>query len=169
QNETLARGGKLALEIDDALAGDVEVLLDGAAGFARGAALGRLLLEPTLDLGDVRLSRFQLLRGLVARAFERAAGLSRELEVAAQTRDLRIELRRLALDLIELAAQFVIGRALLVEPAGERHGLRFLGLERPQGRVEGQDKFVEGLLELVELADLAAGVGQKVTQHLVLF
>ena len=169
QDETLARGGEFAFEVDDALAGGIEMFLDGAARFARGTALGRFLFELPFELGDVRLARLELLGGLVARAFERAACLAGELEIAAQARGVRIELRRLALDLVELAAQFVIGRALLLEAAGERQGLRLLGLERAQGGIEGQDQPVEGLLEVVELADLAAGVGQEVAQHFVLF
>jgi hypothetical protein len=101
------------------------------------------------------------------RTFERAVRLARQFEVDAQLLRLGFNQGRLLLDLVEFGAQCLVGRARLVEHAGEAGGLRFFLLERTQRCVERLDDLVEGFLELVEFADLAAGVGQQVAQNLV--
>ena len=101
------------------------------------------------------------------RTFERAVRLARQFEVDAQLLRLGFNQGRLLLDLVEFGAQCLVGRARLVEHAGEAGGLRFFLLERTQRCVERLDDLVEGFLELVEFADLAAGIAQQITQRLV--
>jgi len=79
----------------------------------------------------------------------------------------RFERGRLLFDLVEFAAQRLVSRARLVEHTGQAERLRLFLLERAQRRVERRDDLVEGFLEFVEFADLAAGVGQQVAQNFV--
>ncbi len=98
---------------------------------------------------------------------ERAALFARQFEIFLQPFGFRFQRGRLALDLVEFGAQRLVRGARLVQHAGEADRLRFFLLERTQRGVERGDQFVEGLLEIVELADLAAGIGQQAAQFLV--
>ncbi len=104
---------------------------------------------------------------LEARAFERAALLARQFEVLAQPLGFDFERGRLLLDLVEFLAQRLVGGARFLQHAGQAERLRLFLLERTQGGVERDDQLVEGLLEFVELADLASGVGQQIAQRFV--
>lgn len=122
-----------------------------------------------LDLGDLRATRGDFAGELDLRAFQSAIRLARQFQVDAQFLGLRLGRGRLFLDLIELGAQGLVGRARFVQHAGEAERLRLFLLKRAQRRVKGRDDFIEGFLEFVEFADLAADVGQQIAQDFVFF
>jgi hypothetical protein len=66
-----------------------------------------------------------------------------------------------------LTAQRLVSGARFVEPAAEIERERLFLLERAQRRVERLHQLLEGLLEVVELADLAAGVAEEIAQGFV--
>jgi hypothetical protein len=117
----------------------------------------------------MRVAGVDVVGEFAARAFQRAAVLARKLEVFAQALDFGLERGGLLFDLVEFGAQRLVRRAAFVEHALEAEAQRLFLLERAQRVVERNDDLVEGKLEIVELADLAAGVGKKMTQGLVFF
>jgi hypothetical protein len=141
--------------------------LQGAAGLAQSTALGGFLRQLALELGDLGNTGGDVVAEFEARAFQPAVGFARQLEILAQLFGLGFERRRLAFDLVEFGAQRFIGRARLLQHAGQAERLRFFPFQCAQRAIERRDDLVEGFLEFVELADLAAGVGQQVAQDLV--
>src|SRR5664279_818074 len=120
-----------------------------------------------LEIGDLAAADGDFIGEFQARAFERAVRFARQFEVDAQFFGVRFERGCLFLDPVEFGAQRLVGRARLVEHAGEAQRLRLFLLKCAQRAVERRDELVEGFLELVEFADLAAGIGQEVAQNLV--
>src|SRR5664280_2341883 len=120
-----------------------------------------------LEIGDLAAADGDFIGEFQARAFERAVRFARQFEVDAQFFGVRFERGCLFLDPVEFGAQRLVGRARLVEHAGEAQRLRLFLLERAQRAVERRDDLFEGFLELVEFADLAAGIAQQITQRLV--
>jgi hypothetical protein len=135
----------------------------------RASPSERLLRQLPFQFGDLSGAGRDVVRQFDARAFERAVRLARQLEILAQLLGFAFERGGLAFYLIEFGAQRVIGGARFRQHAGQADGLRLFLLERAQRRVERLNDLVESLFELVEFANLAAGVAQKIAQGFVFF
>src|SRR5579884_3959708 len=168
QRKLAAQLAELGLELGDALFRRGELLLALGARLGRGLALRDLLGKLAPEGRDLRSAGRELVGKLQIRAFQRAVGLARQLELLAQLLRLGLEPRGRLLDLVEIGAQRLVRLAQVLKRGGQAQPLRFLLLERAQRLVERADQAVEDLLEFVELADLAAGIVEEIAQRLVL-
>src|SRR6187397_2182854 len=123
--------------------------------------------ELPVKLGSVCTQRVEIVGQLQPRAFESAICLTRKLKVLAQLFDFGLKRGCFPVNLVELGAQGLVGRAGLGQHARQAQGLRFFLFKRAQRAVERRHQLVEGRLEVIEFADLAPGVGQEVAQDLV--
>ena len=168
QRQLLARAGKLAVELDVALLGDVVLLFEDAAAFGQRTALRAFLRQLAFDLDDLRVARVDFVGQFKARALQAAVRLARQFEILAQLLHLALQRDRLLLDLIEFRAQRVVGGTRLGQHVRQAGRLRLFLFQRAQGIVERGDDLFEGVLQIVQFADLAAGVGEQIAQRLVL-
>jgi hypothetical protein len=138
-----------------------------AVRFAERTALRSFLRQLALEFGDLHGAGGNAVEQFDARAFQATVGFARQFKVLAQLLGFAFERGRLALDLVEFGAQRVVRRPRFGEHAGKAQSLRLFQFERAQCRIERRDDLVEGILEFVEFADLAAGVAQQVAQGFV--
>ena len=170
QRQLLARGGEFAFELDDALFGGVELVLQRAPVFAQRAALRGFLRKLPLELGrSARCAREISLDSSMPRAFQRRGSISRASSRSSRSFSTSASSAvALLLDLVEFGAQGLIGGARL--PPACPTGSRVCDFSCSSARsvvLNGATILSKAVLELVEFADLAAGVGQKVAQRLV--
>jgi hypothetical protein len=94
-------------------------------------------------------------------------GLLHDLQFVAQPLDLRLACHAAATEIVEFAAQRLVAGAHVGQRAAQADVVGFFLLQCAQRLVDRVDQLAEGILEVVEGADLAAGVDQKVAENLV--
>ena len=167
QHDLVARGREIGFQKADPLVRHGALVAQRLIVLAEGADLGRLPFQMPLELDDLGALARELVGQLGARALEIAHRLARKVQLVAQPLILALERRGFLLDLAIFDLERLIGRPHLAEIAPQGNVLGLLDLERPQSLVRGLHDLDEGILEFIELVDLAASVDEEVAQGLV--
>ena len=137
-------------------------------GLAQRAAIGGLLRQLALEIGDLRTRRHDFAGELGLVTFEPARGLLRQRQFPAQLLAHAFQFGRPLFERAEFGAHALVAGAKLRQRVAQANIVGFLLFQRLQRRADGLDQVAEGVFEVVERADPAIGIDQQVAQRLVL-
>src|SRR5262249_14351952 len=168
QQELFPDERAFGLQFHNPFVGAIGVIDENLIGLAQRAAIGGLLRQLALEVGDLRTHRHDFAGELGLVTFEPARGLLRQRQFPAQLLAHAFQFRRPLFERAEFGAHALVAGAKLRQRVAQADIVGFLLFQRLQRGADGLDQVAEGVLEVVERADPTIGIDQQVAQRLVL-
>ena len=168
QQELFPYERAFGLQFHNPLVGAIGVIDENLIGLAQRAAIGRLLRQLALEIGDLRTRRHDFAGELGFVTLEPARGLLRQRQFPAQLLARAFQFRRPLFERAEFAAHALMAAAKLRQRVAQAHIVGLFLFQRLQCGTDGLDQVAEGVFEVVERTDPTIGIDQQVAQRLVL-
>ena len=166
--QPLARSIELEFKRHHALIGCRKPLIKPAVFFTKRLAFAGLLGKPRFEIDDLRAPCGDIDGDLCFRSLERTQQVLRRRKLLTQRLTFLFRKVGLFLEFGNLVAQLAVSGARVVEHRLQTDLFGFFGFEGAQRLAHRIDKFADGILDTVELADLGIGVEQQVAQRFIL-
>ena len=160
--------GALAFQLDDTLVGGGRVIGEGVVLLGQEPRARDLLRHLALEVGDLGAGDSQLVAQFALGDLGAAGLLLDDVELVAEPLTFGFMGRGALAEAVELGAQRLVALAHLVEGAAQADVFGLFLLEGAQRLADRVDQLAEGVLQVVERADPAAGIHKKLAENFVL-
>jgi hypothetical protein len=158
---------RFGLQFDDPFVGGVGVIEQNLVCLAQRPAVGRLLRQLALQVGDLRARGHDLAGELRLVCLQPARRLLHQGQFAVKHFARTFQFRRPFFECAVVTAQAVMTGTKLRERVAQPEVLGLFLFERVQRGADGLDETAEGHFQIVERADAAVGIDQQIAQRLV--